>query len=105
VAEDLFPADDRSGVELDDAGDVEAGARIEPRVDADVAATHVTVVVVRPLWDGRGEPTGFPVARLRWTAVHMHWSLYWCDRNLRLHRYDRVLCARAPSESTEARSR
>lgn len=62
----------------------------ELRVEADVAATHVTVVEVRPPWDGRGEPTRFPVVRLRWMSVRREWSLYWRDRNLRFHVYDRV---------------
>ncbi len=59
----------------------------ELRVEADVAARHVTVVEVRPPWDGQGDWTRFPVARLRYTTATGTWTLYWRDRNLRFHEY------------------
>lgn len=59
------------------------------RVEADVAERHVTIVEVRPPWDGKGEHTRFPIARLRWTRARREWSLLWRDRNLRFHEYDR----------------
>jgi hypothetical protein len=31
-----------------------------------------------------------PVARLRYTKASGTWALYWRDRNLRFHRYDRI---------------
>lgn len=58
------------------------------KVEADVAARHVTIVEVRPSWRGEGEPTRFPIARLRYTAASGMWSLYWRDRNLKFHAYD-----------------
>ncbi|MGO9079707.1 MAG: DUF3024 domain-containing protein [Streptosporangiaceae bacterium] len=36
------------------------------------------------------EWTQFPVARLRYTKGTGRWSLYWRDRNLRFHIYDRT---------------
>jgi Protein of unknown function (DUF3024). len=38
-----------------------------------------------------------PVARLRYTASTRRWTLYWRDRNLRFHLYDRL----PPSPSVE----
>ena len=34
------------------------------KVEADVEPRHVTIVEVRPPWDGSGERTRFPIARL-----------------------------------------
>lgn len=36
------------------------------------------------------EWTRFPIARLRYTKSTGLWTLYWRDRNLRFHVYDRV---------------
>ena len=41
--------------------------------------------------------TRFPIARLRYTKATGLWSLWWRDRNLRFHAYDRV----APSATVE----
>jgi hypothetical protein len=57
------------------------------KVEADATTTHVTIVEVRPPWDGAGDPTRFPVARLRWNRAKGHWTLYWRDRNLAFHEY------------------
>lgn len=40
--------------------------------------------------DGGVEWTRFPIARLRYAKATGVWSLYWRDRNLRLHEYDFV---------------
>jgi hypothetical protein len=61
----------------------------ELKVEADVEPRHVTIVEVRPPWDGHGEYTRFPIARLRYTAATGLWSLYWRDRDLKFHEYDR----------------
>lgn len=50
------------------------------KVEADVEPRHVTIVEVRPPWDGVGEHTRFPIARLRYTATTGQWSIYWRDR-------------------------
>lgn len=60
------------------------------KVEADVEPRHVTIVEVRPPWDGVGDHTRFPIARLRYTATTGQWSIYWRDRNLKLHQYDRT---------------
>jgi hypothetical protein len=39
----------------------------ELKVEADVADRYVDIVEVRPPWDGVGEHTRFPIARLRYT--------------------------------------
>ena len=60
----------------------------EAKVEADAAERHVTIVEVRPPWDGQGEHTRLPIARLRFTKSTKLWSLYWRDRNLKFHAYD-----------------
>ena len=66
--------------------------RDEVRVEVDLGDRHLTIVECRPPWQaGDVSPwTRFPIARLRWTAASGTWSLYWRDRNLRFHLYDRV---------------
>lgn len=69
------------------------------RVEAELAAHHVTIVECRPpLPDDMGaEWTRLPIARLRYTKATGLWSLWWRDRNLRFHAYDLV----APSATVE----
>lgn len=62
----------------------------EAKVEADVKGYAVTLVEVRPPWDGVGEPTRFPIARLRYTKTTGTWQLYWRDRNLKFHKYDQA---------------
>ena len=66
--------------------------RDEVRIEADVAERHLTIVECRPPWraDFGPEWTRFPIARLRYTKATRLWSLYWRDRNLKFHKYDRV---------------
>ena len=73
--------------------------RDEVRIEADVAERHLTIVECRPPWraDFGPEWTRFPIARLRYTKATRLWSLYWRDRNLKFHEYDRV----PPSPSVE----
>ncbi len=47
--------------------------------------------------DDRSEWTRFPIARIRYAANTKAWTLYWRDRNLRFHLYNRV----APTTSIE----
>ena len=61
----------------------------QAKVEADVADRHVDIVEVRPPWDGVGEHTRFPIARLRYTASTGFWTIYWRDRNLKFHEYKR----------------
>jgi len=64
----------------------------EVRVEVDVADRHLTIVECRPPWrsDIGPEWSRFPIARLRYLKATRLWSLYWRDRNLRFHEYDRV---------------
>jgi hypothetical protein len=44
-----------------------------------------------PWRDGTGQDwTSFPVARLRYAKGTQAWTLYWRDRTLRFHAYDRL---------------
>lgn len=52
----------------------------EARRDAD----RCTASYFGPEW------TRFPIARLRDTKTTGMWELYWRDRNLKFHRYDRL---------------
>ena len=62
----------------------------EAKVEADVNGNTVTLVEVRPPWDGKGEHTRWPIARLRFTQTTGLWQLYWRDRNLNFHKYDEL---------------
>jgi hypothetical protein len=59
------------------------------KVEADVADRHVDIVEVSPPWDGVGEHTRGPIARLRYTKSPRQWAIYWRDRNLKFHEYKR----------------
>ena len=45
---------------------------------------------MRPPWNGKGEHTRFPIARLRYTQSTGLWQLYWRDRHLKFHKYDQM---------------
>jgi Protein of unknown function (DUF3024) len=72
---------------------VPAHVRDEVRIEVDVAERHLTIVECRPPWraDAGSDWTRFPIARLRYRKTAGVWSLYWRDRNLRFHAYDRLL--------------
>ncbi|MGH3917811.1 MAG: DUF3024 domain-containing protein [Pseudonocardiaceae bacterium] len=74
------------------AGRVPERARHQVRVDRDVALRHLTIVECRAPWrqDDDNEWIRFPIARLRYTKVSKTWELYWRDRNLRFHTYNRI---------------
>ena len=61
----------------------------EVKVEADVADRYVDIVEVRPPWNGVGEHTRFPIARLSYTMSTGQWAIYWRDRNLKFHEYKR----------------
>ena len=56
-------------------------------IECDVSARHLTIVECRPPWQGDGEWTRMPVARLRYTQATGLWSLYWRDQNADFHLY------------------
>lgn len=62
------------------------------RVELAVSRGAVTVMERHVPWrDGLGrEWTSHGVARMRYTAKHGVWTLYWKDRNARWHRYDLI---------------
>ncbi len=62
------------------------------RIELDVTDRAVTVVECRAPWreDYGPEWTRRGIARLRYTAKHKHWTLYWSDRNQRWHKYDLI---------------
>ncbi len=70
----------------------------EAKVEPDIAARHVTIVEVRPDWQGGPESTRFPIARLRYTKSSGLWSICWRDRNLEFHEYQH----KAPSKSVQS---
>lgn len=74
--------------------------RDQLRVEVDVEPRHLTIMECRPPWRP-GDPnrvwTRFPIARLRYTKSSRTWTIYWRDRNLKFHVYDRL----APSERVE----
>lgn len=57
------------------------------KVEAEVADRHVTIVETRAPWDGQGDWTRLPIARLRYTATTGLWSIYSRDRNMKFHEY------------------
>ena len=67
-------------------------ARHQVRIECEVGTRHLTVVERRVPWrdDYGPEWTRAPIARLRYTKVTGSWTLYWRDRNLRFHEYDRI---------------
>jgi hypothetical protein len=70
----------------------------ELKVEADVADRYVDIVEVRRPWDGVGEHTRFPIARLRYTKATGQWAIYWRDRHLKFHEYK---CKR-PTKNVQA---
>ena len=57
-----------------------------------VRGRSVTIVECRAPWRADIGPawTRFPIAQLRFEPTVARWTLYWRDRNLRWHRYDRI---------------
>ena len=57
-----------------------------------VRGTSVTIVECRPPWRADLGPdwSRIPIAQLRYDPTRIAWALYWRDRNLRWHRYDRI---------------
>ena len=66
--------------------------RDQVRLAVDVADRTVTILECRPPRQPEYGPdwTRFPIARLRYTKSRNRWSLYWRDRNLNFHEYDRA---------------
>jgi len=73
-------------------GRVPEHVRDQIRVEVDLTERYMTIVECRPPWrvDVGPDWTRFPIARLRYTNATRRWSLYWRDRNLKFHAYDRT---------------
>ena len=67
-------------------------ARYQVRLDVEVDSRTITIVERRAPWRPEAGPewTRFPIARMRYEAKTKRWTLYWRDRNLRFHHYDRL---------------
>lgn len=95
----MVPEDDLAFVRRWADRRVPAHLRELGRIDVDVSDRAITILECRPpSRDDIGpEWTRLPIARLRFTKTRSEWTLYWCDRRLRYHRYDDV----APTERIE----
>ena len=62
------------------------------RIELDVDDRSATILECRPSWRPEYGPewTRLPIARIRHMKSRNEWALYWCDRNLKFHLYDRV---------------
>lgn len=69
-----------------------AQARAQIRYEVEVRARSVTIVERRAPWRGDQNDawTSLPIARFGYSASRREWTLYWRDRNLRFHRYERM---------------
>ena len=63
--------------------------RDEAQVICTTGPGYVTILETRPDWKGGPEWTHFPIARLRFNRSTRQWTIYWRDRNLKFHIYDR----------------
>jgi hypothetical protein len=74
---------------------VPARAKHQVRLEVEIQGSAVTIVERRAPWSQEIGPewTRFPIARLRYSPTHTAWTLFWRDRNLRWHRYDRIAAA------------
>lgn len=61
--------------------------RGQVKVEVDTSERHVDIVEVPP-WGGVGEPTRFPVARLRHTKSTGLWVVSRRDRDLQFHEHE-----------------
>ncbi len=62
-------------------------ARDEVRLEVEARGQTVTILEVRPPWQGAGPWTRMKIAQLRYDAGNRMWTLYASDRNGRWHRY------------------
>ncbi|QGH70588.1 DUF3024 domain-containing protein [Pseudactinotalea sp. HY158] len=63
-------------------------ARHQVQLVAEATNRHVTIIETRAPWDGEGDWTSLPIARLHYHGPSGLWTLYWRDRNLKFHRYE-----------------
>jgi hypothetical protein len=87
-----FPELDLARIQRFVDGRVPPRARHQVRLEVEVQGTAVTIVEHRAPWSPEIGPewTRLPIARLRYSPTHAAWTLFWRDRNLLWHRYDRM---------------
>jgi hypothetical protein len=69
---------------------VPAHALHQVRKEAEATNRHIDIVERRAPWDGVGEWTRYPVARLAFTATTGLWTLLYRDRNTKFHTHPDV---------------
>lgn len=74
-------------------------ARHQVHLECEVAPRHLTIIERRAPWrDDLGPDwTRLPIARLHYAKTTRSWSLYWRDRKMCFHVYDRL----APSPQVD----
>jgi hypothetical protein len=85
-----LPPDDVDRIRRWCEAQVPEHARDRVRIESDVAQRHVTIVEMQPYVGGFDTAPRFPIARLRYVQYARMWTLYWRDRNLEFHEYDRL---------------
>ena len=55
-----------------------------------IIKNEVWIYEKRPIWNNPSKRGEFPVAKAKFTLKTKLWTLYWQDRNLRWHIYDRI---------------
>ncbi len=63
--------------------------RHQLRLEFAFRGNTVSIYEVRPVWDDPTRFTEGPVAQFRFDPKAKTWTLYWRDRNLKWHVYDR----------------
>ncbi len=73
-------------------GRVPARLRDQIRVEVEVKGCSVTIIECRAPWTPEIGPewTRVPIARLKFSPTASVWRLFWRDRNLAWHRYQRI---------------
>ncbi len=98
---DVLPALDAARVQRWCATRVPERAQHQVRGECDVTPRHITIIERRASWpeDSRVGVDPLSDRGCATPAPPTSWSLYWRDRNLRFHAYDRT----APSPTVEIR--
>ena len=68
---------------------IPAHVRDQVRLEVEVRGNNATIYERRPPWHPTVGPvwSTMPIARLRWSATHSVWTLFWADSNGTWHRY------------------
>lgn len=71
---------------------IPARARHQVRLEVETKGCNVTIVERRAPWrpDFGPDWSRMPIASLRYSPTHGHWTLFWGDSNGTWHRYERM---------------